>query len=116
MNTWTWPVNRDWYYIAFSGFIGGPLGRLLIRRYNFFARPVMRQAFGDKRKLTPAARKQYLAALATPEDRKGCYLFPRRIVKATPWLSQVRSNISVLKGKPTLIVWGMKDIASGRRK
>ena len=38
MNTWAWPVNRDWYYIAFSGFVGGPIGRMLIRRYNFFAK------------------------------------------------------------------------------
>ncbi len=111
MNTWAWPVNRDWYYIAFSGFMGGPIGRWLIRRHNFFARSVMRQAFGDKRKLTPAVHEQYLAALATPADRKGCSVFPGQIVKATPWLSQVWSNISVLRGKPTLIVWGMKDIA-----
>ena len=111
MNTWAWPVNRDWYYIAFSGFMGGPVGRWLIQRYNFFARSVMRQAFGDKRKLTPAAHEQYLRALPTAEDRKGCYVFPRQIVKATPWLDQLWSNISVLTGKPTLVVWGMKDIA-----
>jgi haloalkane dehalogenase len=111
MNTWAWPVNRDWYYIAFSGFMGGPLGRLLIRRYNFFAKSVMRQAFGDKRKLTPAAHEHYLRALPTAEDRKGCYVFPRQIVKSTPWLDQLWSNISMLMSKPTLIVWGMKDIA-----
>jgi haloalkane dehalogenase len=111
MNTWAWPVNRDWYYIAFSGFVGGPVGRWLIRRYNFFARSVMRQAFGDKRKLTPAAHEHYLRALPTAEARKGSYVFPRQIVKATPWLDQIWSNIPVLKEKPTLIVWGMKDIA-----
>ncbi len=111
MNTWAWPVNRDWYYIAFSGFMGGAIGRLLIRRYNFFARTVMRQAFGDKRKLTPAAHQHYLRALPTAEDRKGCYVFPRQIVKSTPWLDRLWSNIAVLKGKPTLVVWGMKDIA-----
>jgi haloalkane dehalogenase len=111
LNTWAWPVNRDWYYIAFSGFMGGPIGRMLIRRNNFFAKSVMRQAFGDKRKLTPAAHEHYLRALGTPEDRKGCYVFPRQIVKATPWLSQLWGNIAVLTGKPTLIVWGMKDIA-----
>ena len=111
MNTWAWPVNRDPYYIAFSGFVGGPIGRLLIRRYNFFAKTIMRQAFGDKRKLTAAAHEQYLAALATPEDRKGCYVFPRQIIGSTPWLGRLWDNIATLKGKPKLIVWGMKDIA-----
>ncbi len=37
MNSWAWPVNRDPYYIAFSSFMGGPIGRLLIRRRNVFA-------------------------------------------------------------------------------
>ena len=39
-NTWFWPVDDDWYYRAFSGFMGGPAGRFLIRKYNFFARGV----------------------------------------------------------------------------
>ena len=111
MNTWAWPVNRDWYYIAFSGFVGGPIGRMLIRRYNFFARSIMRQAFGDKGKLTKAAHEHYLRALATPEDRKGCFVFPKQIIGSTPWLGQLWDRIPTLNGKPKLIVWGMKDIA-----
>ncbi|NCC30859.1 MAG: alpha/beta fold hydrolase, partial [Chloroflexia bacterium] len=51
INTWAWPVNRDPYYMAFSGIMGGPIGRVLILRYNFFAWSVLRQSFGDKRKL-----------------------------------------------------------------
>jgi pimeloyl-ACP methyl ester carboxylesterase len=34
-NSWLWSVRRDWYYQGFSGFMGGPIGRFLIRRYNF---------------------------------------------------------------------------------
>ena len=111
MNTWAWPVNRDWHYIAFSGFMGGPIGRMLIRRYNFFAKSIMPKAFGDKSKLSAAAHEHYLRALAAPEDRTGCFVFPRQIIKSTPWLSELWQSISALKGKPKLIVWGMKDIA-----
>jgi haloalkane dehalogenase len=111
MNTWAWPVNRDPYYIAFSGFVGGPIGRMLIRRYNFFARTIMRQAFGDKHKLTLAAHAHYLRALAAPEDRTGCLVLPKQIIGSTPWLGRLWDNISTLNGKPKLIVWGMKDIA-----
>ena len=116
MNTWAWPVNRDLYYIAFSRFMGSPIGRILIRRYNFFARSIMRQVFGDKRKLTDALHEQYLRALATPEERTGCAEFPKQIIKSTPWLKQVRDHLSVLRDKPVLIVWGMKDIAFRRRE
>ncbi|MBD3335145.1 MAG: alpha/beta fold hydrolase [Candidatus Eisenbacteria bacterium] len=116
MNTWAWPVDRDWYYIAFSGFMGGPMGRWLIRHYNFFARSIMRRVFGDKRKLTRSIHEHYLRALATPADRKGSYVFPRQIIKSTPWLEQIWNRASRLNGKPKLIVWGMADIAFRRKE
>lgn len=111
MNTWAWPVNRDFHYVSFSAFMGGPIGRLLIRKRNFFAGTFMRSAFGDKSKLSTEAHQHYLRALPTAEDRKGCYVFPKQIVASTPWLEQLWSSIAVLKDKPTLFVWGMKDVA-----
>ncbi len=111
LNTWAWPVNRDPYYIGFSGLMGGPLGRLLIRRYNFFAAVILRQAFGDSRRLTAAAHAHYLRPLATPADRTGCLVFPKQIIAATPWLAALERQLPVLRGKPIQIVWGMKDIA-----
>lgn len=116
MNTWAWPVNRDPYYIAFSGFMGGPIGRMLIRRYNFFVRSIMRQSFGDGRKLSPAAHAHYLRALATPDERKGCAVLPKQIIASTPWLDQLWTRISTLNDKPKLIVWGLKDIAFRERE
>jgi haloalkane dehalogenase len=111
MNTWAWPVNRDPHYVMFSAFMGGPIGRLLIRKRNFFAKTFMRAAFGDKRKLTEAAHRHYLRALPTEEDRKGCHVFPKQIVASTPWLARLWNQISVLRDKPALFVWGMKDVA-----
>ena len=116
LNTWAWPVNKDPYYIAFSRFVGGPIGRMLIRRYNFFANTIMRKAFGDPAKLTPAVHAHYLNALSSPADRKGCLVFPGQIIGSTPWLCQLRDNLSVLKHTPALIVWGMKDIAFRKKE
>lgn len=111
MNSWAWPVDRDPYYLAFSGFMGGPIGRRLIRRRNFFARAVMRRAYGDPRRLTPEIHAHYLEALPTPDDREGSAVFPRRIVGSTPWLRRMSDGLPALADKPTLIVWGMRDIA-----
>jgi haloalkane dehalogenase len=111
MNTWAWPVNRDFHYVGFSGLMGGPVGRMLIRRYNFFAQVLLRQAFGDKSKLSETAHNHYVHPLETPEDRKGCMVFPKEIIASTPWLKQIWSRISALNDKPKLFVWGMKDIA-----
>lgn len=111
MNSWAWPVNRDPYYIAFSSFMGGPLGRFLIRRYNFFARVIMRKAFGNPTKLTEHVHQHYLRPLDRPEDRRGCAVFPKQILGSTAWLRSLWERNDQLNAKPKLIVWGMRDIA-----
>ena len=110
-NTWCWSVNDDWYYRAFSGFVGGPVGRRLIRRRNFFARTIARAVFGDRSKLTPELHRHITAPLATPEERRGSWVFPREIIGSSQWLAGLWSARELLRGKVTLIAWGMKDIA-----
>lgn len=111
LNTWLWPVNDDWYYQAFSGFMGSGLGRYLIRQHNFFARSVVSMAYGDKRKLTPAIHASFTAPLDTPERRVGSWVFPREIVGSTEWLGTLWDKRAVLLDKRVLLAWGMKDIA-----
>ncbi|MFH2140238.1 MAG: alpha/beta fold hydrolase [Pseudomonadota bacterium] len=111
LNTWAWPVDDDLHYTSFSAMMGGPVGRFLIRHFNFFANSFMRVAFGDKRKLTKHAHDHYRNALPTGESRKGSWVFPRRIVHSTPWLRGIWDKMPTLKDKPTRFVWGMKDVA-----
>jgi haloalkane dehalogenase len=111
LNTWLWPVDDDWYYRAFSGFMGGALGRFLIRRYNFFARAVVWMAYGDRARLTPAVHAHYLNPLPTPASRKGSWVLPGAIIGATDWLGTLWARREQLAGKPMLVAWGMKDIA-----
>ena len=111
MNTWMWPLNGDVYYEGFSRFMGSFLGRFLIRRYNFFARVVAKQAYGDKRKLTASIQKHYQSPLATPEDRMGSAVFPKRILKSGPWLKSLWERRERIASKPSLVLWGLKDIA-----
>jgi haloalkane dehalogenase len=115
-NTWMWSVRRDWYYQGFSRFMGGPLGRWLIRKHNFFAARVLPAAFGDKRRLTPAIHRHYLAPLASPAERKGCWVLPGQIIGASPWLASLWQRREALAGKPMLIAWGMKDIAFRKKE
>ncbi len=111
LNTWAWPAADDFHFTSFSAMMGGPVGRFLIRHFNFFANTFMRMAFGDKRKLSRIAHDHYRNALPTAESRKGCYVFPKQIVGSTPWLGEIWNRIGVLKDKPALFVWGMKDVA-----
>ena len=111
MNTWMWPVDDDWYYRAYGRLVGGPLGRFLTRRFNVFARVVMRRSYGNGRLLTPAVHEHYLRPLGSPADRTGCALLPGEVLGSTDWLRSLWERRSVLADLPALIVWGMKDIA-----
>jgi haloalkane dehalogenase len=111
MNTWLWPVDDDWYYRAFSGFMGGPVGRFLIRRYNFFVNGVMKMATGDKSKLAGGVHQHYVQPLANPADRQGCWVMPKEIIASSRWLRELWGQRDKIADKPTLILWGLKDIA-----
>jgi haloalkane dehalogenase len=110
-NSWMWSVKADWYYQAFSGFVGGPVGRWLIRHYNFFAQTIVKSVYGDKNKLTPEIHRHFLMPLAKPAERKGCWVFPKQIIAASTWLEGLWSQREQLQGKVKLIAWGEKDIA-----
>ena len=110
-NTWLWSVKNDWYYQAFSSFTGGPIGRFLIEKRNFFAHDIVAMAFGDKRKLTAEIHNHYLEPLANPQERQGNAIFPKQIIGSSDWLEALWNQSQVLKSKQMLIAWGMKDIA-----
>jgi haloalkane dehalogenase len=111
LNTWLWSVKSDWYYQGFSKFVGGPIGRFLIRKRNFFARDIVKAAFGDKTKLTPEIHKHFLKPFAKVEERKGSWVFPKQIIGSSEWLGSLWSQREKLNEKNCLIAWGMKDVA-----
>lgn len=115
-NTWIWSVENDLYFQAFSGFMGGPLGKWLIKKYNFFANNVVKAAFGDKRKLTSEIHNHYLMPLSNPEDRKGNWIFPQQIIGSSQWLNELWGKSHTLASKEILLAWGMKDIAFRKKE
>jgi len=106
MNTWLWSTRGDPHFERFSKFMGGPIGRFLIKRFNFFVRVFMKKIMGDSSRLTASAHQHYLKALERPEERKGCWTFPKRIIDSNDWLNSLWSQSDKIKDKPALILWG----------
>jgi haloalkane dehalogenase len=115
-NTWLWSVKSDWYYQGFSGFMGGPIGRHLIRTRNFFADQVVKACFPDKRALTPLVHRHFLEPLANPADRKGNQVFPKQIIGSSTWLAGLWERRAVLADKRVLLAWGLEDIAFRKKE
>ena len=106
-NTWLWSSKDDLYFRMFSGFVGGPIGRFLIRKYNFFGKVIIKSCFADKSKFD----KTVYEHLETEQDRKGCWTFPKQIIAASDWLESLWQQRSKIQEIPKTIIWGMKDIA-----
>lgn len=63
------------------------------------------------RKLSPEEMEHYRAVQPTPEARVGVAEFPRQILAAGPWLEELAVGVPrALGSKPTLLVWGMRDL------
>lgn len=113
-NTWMWSVRGDPHYERFSAFMGGPVGRFLIRRFNFFVRVLMKRM--SRGKIPGAIHNHYVRPLERPDERKGCWTFPGRIIDSGEWLDSLWERREMIKNIPALILWGEKDIAFRRKE
>ncbi len=80
-NTWAWPVNGDPHFSVFSRFMGGSLGRVLIRHFNFFVNTMLPMGH-RRRKLTAAEMTHYRRPLSTPAKRNPTGIFPHEILSS----------------------------------
>jgi haloalkane dehalogenase len=109
-NTWAWPLDKSPGARIFSGFLGGPVGGYLIKRRNFFVERIIP---GGTKLTGPDERvmEHYRRPFPTPESRVPMHVFPRAIIKETPWLGEVERGLSSLDDRPVVIVWPTRDQA-----
>jgi haloalkane dehalogenase len=108
-NTWAWPAQGTKNLERFSKFVGGPIGRFLILRFNAFVNMLVPS--GVSRRLSPAEMRAYRGPFPTPASRLPTWIFPGEILKSHDYLAEVESNLGRLTHKPVLILWGDHDRA-----
>ncbi|MGW6375765.1 haloalkane dehalogenase [Rhodococcus sp. NPDC055112] len=107
-NTAFWPIeplaNR-----AFSAIMGSrPMQRRILEK-NLLVERFLLGELG--RTLTEAEADHYRMVQPTEEARGGLAVMPKEIRAARPLLDQLAQDIPALLGrKPTLAVWGMRDL------
>lgn len=113
-NSWCWPP--DAWMGLFSLVMGGPAGRWLHLRRNFFARRIVPLGIHRRDRKPPEVLEAYRAPFPTPGSRVGTWAFPRAIRTSAPWLAAVEGRLGTLEDRPVELVWGMRDPALGREK
>jgi len=109
-NTWGWPIAGAPHVAAASHLMGGPFGRLLIRKFNLFVNAMIPAGHG-LRKPTADEMTHYREALATHDRRHATAVLPRSITASRDFLTDVEAGLPNLASLPTLIVWGAADLA-----
>jgi haloalkane dehalogenase len=113
MNTWFWPADRFGLKF-FSRAMSSPPMQWMILKQNFFVERIMPRAVSHP--LSAEEMDHYRSPQPTPEERRGVAEFPRQILAAGPWLQRLADRApQVLRDKPVLLLWGMKDIAFGNQ-
>ncbi len=108
-NTFAWPADGDRHFEWFSKVMGGPVGRLAIRRLNAFVNLMV--PAGTRRHLSGAEMAHYRRPFATPDARTPTHVFPREILASRDFLVDVEAGLPRLGHLPALIAWGGKDVA-----
>ncbi|MGB9373730.1 MAG: alpha/beta fold hydrolase [Jiangellales bacterium] len=108
-NTYAWPsLSPD--KALLSELMGNRLlGGLLNQRLNLFVGRMM--PFLLQRQLSDAEAAMYRGPFPTPASREPVRVLPREIRTAQPFLARVEEALPLVTDKPTLLVWGDKDIA-----
>lgn len=115
-NTWCWSVAGDPHFVRFSWFMRSLAGQFMIKRLNCFVNKVVPKAIGNKAAITPEMMRHYRSALPNPSARSACAALPGHIIGASDWLEEIWTDREKFAGKPSLVFWGLKDIAFRRKE
>jgi haloalkane dehalogenase len=112
INTWMWSLVGDRDMERKGRIAGSGLGRFLYRHANLSLRVIMPSAYGDRRALTPEIHRHYLERFPDAWSR-GAVLWglARATLGSSDYYDSLWARREALRGKPVLIVWGMRDSA-----
>lgn len=112
LNSWMWPNAEDASVQRIDRLVRSRLGRFLYFDLNISPTQILKSAFGDARRLTPALHAHYLAPFRRRETRASLYAMALALGGADPYYEGLWARRSALKGKLEL-VWGLSDPAFG---
>jgi haloalkane dehalogenase len=112
LNSWGWSFEDDPGMRRAAAFAGSWVGRWLYRWANFSLRVIAPSAFGDRRKLTPAIHRQWLAPFVDRQARVDVlWALAFSLLGSSAHYASIEAQFFALRDLPVLIVWGLADSA-----
>lgn len=108
-NTWMWPLKGTPHFDAGAKVVNNFIGKFLYLNCNFSVRFMLKNSYADKKNLPPNIFKHYLKAQETKEARQATYALAQSLTGEHTHMEWIWSKRNLIKDKPLLIMWGMKD-------
>jgi len=110
-NTWLWSLTQDRdarnLYRMFGNWFNRFYYRVLPANPSFFL-PVL---FADRNRVPRFTRQQYLMPFQRQKERNGPYAAAQDMIRFSPWFESQWERVDELRRFPTLLLWGMEDLA-----
>jgi haloalkane dehalogenase len=108
-NTWLWETKNDPAIQKVDRILNSRLGRFLYLRLNFSPKVLLKKAFYDKKKLSKAVHRHYKKPFPDKKSRFGLLNIGKSLLGSSDWYKTQWEQIEMIKDKPFLVLWGMKD-------
>lgn len=112
VNTWCWDLARDPALGKRARMANSTLARWLYRHLNASPRFLIPAAYGDRRRLEPAAHRAYQQRFPDPDSRERVlFALARSLTESAPWFESLWARRAALAAVPLHLVWGLADSA-----
>lgn len=108
-NTWMWSQEEEAMFKKNKKILQSKFFHWIYKKFNFSARFLIKEAAGNSDFLTPEIKKHYIKPFGTASERMGTIGFLDALLYENQYFEEEFGKMEVLKDKPALILWGMKD-------
>ena len=112
INSWMWSFDHDPGMQRKARLAGSAVGRWMYRRLNASLRLIMPSAYGDRRRLTPAIKAQYLNVFPDADSRERVlFALAQSLLGSRAFFEALWQRRSRLAKVDLHLVWGTRDSA-----
>ncbi len=108
-NTWLWETESSQEAQKVNKIINSFLGKVLYLQFNFSPRVLLKKGYSNKKNLPKKIHKQYINPFPNKQSRFALYRIAQALLGASEWYQQQWEQLSILKNKRWLILWGTED-------
>lgn len=108
-NTWLWETKSVKEVQKIDKLLNSWIGKMLYLNFNISPKMLLKKGFYNRSKLTKSIHRHYTGVFPDKASRNGLLRIGQSLAGSSDWYQEQWEQVSRIKDKPFLILWGMKD-------